>query len=133
MNTETAPLSALLISPDLLFAGRIQAAAGPLGIQVLQETRLPVIEQTLSKQRVAVVFLDLNATTPTLSDVIQRLPAESSPLTVAFGPHVNTKRLEEARIAGCDHVLPRSRFVNELSELLKTAAKHANSQLGSED
>ncbi|MCA9071068.1 MAG: hypothetical protein KDA84_19205 [Planctomycetaceae bacterium] len=121
MTTETGALAALFISPDLLFAGKIQAAAGPLGMRVFQETSLPAIERTLAEQPVVAVLLDLNITTPTLAEVMGSLPVASRPLTVAFGPHVNTQRLEEARTAGFDHVLPRSRFVNELPELLKTA------------
>lgn len=128
MNTETSPLTALFVSPDLLFAGKIQAAAGPLGMQVRQETNLPAIEQALNEQRVAVVLLDLNAATPPLTEVMRCLPADSPPLTVAFGPHVNTKRLEEAREAGCDRVWPRSRFVSELPELLRIAADHAKTE-----
>jgi hypothetical protein len=47
---------------------------------------------------------------------------------VAFGSHVDKARLDQARAAGCDEVLPRSKFSGELPELLRRylgAAEHA--------
>jgi len=122
MSQDTGPKAALFISRDLLFAGKIQAAADPLGTRVLQETDPAAIERAFQDDSVQIVFFDLNATSPALPHVMSLLPEESRPLTVAFGPHVNTARLNEAREAGCDQVLPRSRFVKELPELLKQAA-----------
>ena len=113
----------MLLSPDLLFAGKIEAAAGPLGLRVLQETALPGISRALEENAVSVVFLDLNVTWPSISEVMELLPNGPRPVVVAFGPHVNTLRLEEAKRAGCDRVLPRSRFVQELPELLKLSRK----------
>ncbi len=113
--------TALLISPDLLFAGRIQAAAEPLGMRLLQETDLAEIDNRLSEGSVAIVLFDLNIASPTIGEVMERLPGSQRPLTVAFGPHVNTVRLQEAKDAGCDRVLPRSRFVQELPGLLRSA------------
>jgi hypothetical protein len=37
---------------------------------------------------------------------------------VAYGSHVDTERLRAARSAGCDPVLPRSKFVEELPKAL---------------
>jgi hypothetical protein len=125
MDQDAPGKAALLISPDLLFAGKIQAAAEPLGVRVLQETDLPAITRTLEKPGVCVVFLDLNVNSPAISEVLELLPADTRPLVVAFGPHVNTLRLEEARNLGCDRVLPRSRFVQELPSLIKLAIENS--------
>ena len=38
----------------------------------------------------------------------------SMPRVVAYGSHVEAATLHAARTAGCDLVLPRSRFVEEL-------------------
>jgi hypothetical protein len=37
-----------------------------------------------------------------------------APRVVAYGPHVNAELLRAARLAGCDLVLPRSKFVEQL-------------------
>ena len=44
--------------------------------------------------------------------------AEAVP-TVAYGSHVDKDRLDAARAAGCDEVLPRSRFSSELPAWLR--------------
>lgn len=111
----------LFLSPDLLFAGKIQSAAEPLGIGILQVSELSAIKRALAENRVSIVFVDLNLASPSLAEVISLLPENPRPFVVAFGPHVNTARLEEARLAGCDRVLPRSRFAVELPELLQRA------------
>jgi hypothetical protein len=54
------------------------------------------------------------------------LPAETRPKVIAFGAHVQTGLLEAARAAGCDEVLPRSRFSAQLPELLKESLGSAN-------
>lgn len=38
--------------------------------------------------------------------------------TIGFGSHVDRPLLEAARAAGCDEVLPRSRFFADVSRLL---------------
>jgi len=38
---------------------------------------------------------------------------------VAFGSHVDTEALAAARAAGCDPVMPRSKFSMELHELIR--------------
>jgi DNA-binding NarL/FixJ family response regulator len=40
------------------------------------------------------------------------------PRVVAYGPHVNAELLHAARAAGCDPVLPRSKFVEQLEKEL---------------
>ncbi len=118
-HSENPAKAALFVGPDLLFAGKIQSAAEPLGIRVLQETDLHSITRALAEHSVCVVFLDLNVASLDVSEVMDLLPGDPRPLVVAFGPHVNAVRLEEARVAGCDRVLPRSRFVVELPDLLE--------------
>ena len=38
---------------------------------------------------------------------------------MAYGSHVDKARLDQARAAGCDEVLPRSKFSTELPDLLR--------------
>ncbi|MGZ3385055.1 MAG: hypothetical protein ACXWNF_09120, partial [Isosphaeraceae bacterium] len=38
---------------------------------------------------------------------------------VAFGSHVDTEALAAARAAGCDPVMPRSKFSADLPELIR--------------
>ena len=40
-----------------------------------------------------------------------RAVCPTMPRVIAYGSHVNTELLKAARDAGCDHVLPQSKFV----------------------
>ena len=53
---------------------------------------------------------------PRLLDDLKALGAP--PRVVAYGSHVEAATLHAARVAGCDPVLPRSRFVEDLPEAL---------------
>jgi hypothetical protein len=58
-----------------------------------------------------------------VSDVLAALPAANRPTVIAFGPHVQTARLDEAREAGCDDVFPRSKFSASLTHILTQALR----------
>jgi hypothetical protein len=121
-TSESQVKTALFISPDLLFAGKIQSAAVPLEMRVVQTVELSAIRQALAENHVSIIFLDLNVSEPTIGEVMELFADNPRPMVVAFGPHVNTARLEEAKRLGCDRVLPRSRFAMELPSLLMQAA-----------
>ena len=65
------------------------------------------------------VIADLGCSGLELAPLIAALPSDPRPPMIAFDSHVNTARIQAARDAGCDEVLPRSRFSAELPELLK--------------
>lgn len=113
---------ALFVSPDLLFAGKIQSSARAHGMIVRNESNLAAVGKILTEQSVSIIFVDLNLQSPSVSEVMGLVPANPRPVVVAFGPHVNTASLEEAKQLGCDYVLPRSRFIQELPHLLQFVA-----------
>ncbi len=61
-----------------------------------------------------VVVVDLSR--PGVLEVLGGLDA---PRTIGFGSHVDRELLDAARAAGCQEVLPRSRFFAHLEELLR--------------
>jgi hypothetical protein len=77
---------------------------------------LAMIEQW----RPRVVFVDLTAGDLVAPQTLLSYQALAGPATafVAFGSHVDTKALAAARAAGCDPVMPRSKFSAELPELI---------------
>lgn len=107
----------LLICQDLMFLSKVTGTAHSLGLRV-EATSL---SQGLIKAATggyACVFVDLGLQPFAVADLTRVLPAESSPPVVAFGSHVDTARLEEARQAGCGEVVPRSYFNSHLPEIL---------------
>lgn len=60
-----------------------------------------------------VVLLDLSR-----PGVLEALPALVGRRTIGFASHVDTELIRRAEAAGCDEVLPRSRFFGRLTQLL---------------
>jgi len=105
--------------PDLFFASRIRGTADRLGIASAPAPdpgRLLAALETRAAHPPRALFVDLAmAEAP---ELIELAVSYALPV-VAFGPHVDTDRLEAARLAGAARVLARSRFTKELPELIR--------------
>jgi DNA-binding NarL/FixJ family response regulator len=114
---QTTP-DGLLVTRDLFFASKITGTAAELGFRVAVEGN--AAQAALNAADPACRCLILDLTTPGLkvSDVLAALPAASRPHVIAFGPHVQAALLNDARKAGCDEVLPRSKFTATLVDIL---------------
>ena len=67
-----------------------------------------------------VVVTDLAMPGLSLTEIVSAAhDADGAPKVIAFGAHVQTELLEEARNAGCDDVMPRSKFSATLPEILR--------------
>ena len=110
----------LLLGRDLFFTSKVTGTAAALGFVV---QTVPGLVQAIerinaSETGCACLFLDLAMADLDVAALMAQLPADR-PKVVAFGSHVATARLEQASAAGCDEVLPRSRFSATLPELLR--------------
>ncbi len=112
--------SGLLLCDDLMFASRITGEARALGLTVKPARTLEQFFDLAGREAPSCVLLDLAFPALDLLDLIHRLSAAGHPLPriVAYGSHVDTESLRAARSAGCDPVLPRSKFVEELPRAL---------------
>jgi len=109
----------LLLCDDLMFASRISATARSLGLTVRTVRTSADLEQLAVKEKPCCVILDLANAGLAIADVVPRLRPEGGlPLIVAYGSHVDAAGLNAARHAGCDVVLPRSKFVEDLAAAL---------------
>jgi len=107
----------LLICQDLMFISKVTGIASSLGYQI--ETA--GAQQGLIKAAVggyACIILDLSLQPFAVADLTRNLRDNPPPPVIAFGAHVETARLAEAREAGCREVLPRSQFNMQLPEIL---------------
>ena len=121
MTTATDTPLALLLSDDLMFTSRITGTARDLGLTV-KVARSPEVLLSLARQQTPrCVFLDLANPGLVLGDFLRQLAEACNPMPrlVAYGSHVDTKTLHAARAAGCDPVLPRSKFVEDLPKMLQ--------------
>jgi CheY-like chemotaxis protein len=117
MSTETP--AGLLLSDDLIFTSRIATTAQQLGLTMTTATSQAALEQLAQRQRPRCVIVDLANPGLDVAALMERFrAAEAPPFVVAYGAHVDTDTLRAAREAGCNVVLPRSKFAEELSQRL---------------
>lgn len=116
----TTPPLGLLLSRDLIFTAKVTSTARAMGRQVRTAGAVPLAVQMLGQWQPKVVFVDLAAgdlvSPPAL--LAYRQAAPGVPF-VAFGSHVDTGALAQAAAAGCEEVMPRSRFTQQLPELIR--------------
>ncbi len=100
----------LLLSRDLIFTSKVTGTASALGHRVIVAGNVALVRAILGRWTPTVVFVDLAA-----GDLVD---SPGTPF-VAFGSHVDTEALADAKAAGCDPVMPRSRFTVELPALIR--------------
>lgn len=108
--------SGIMLCDDLIFFSRVAATARAVGL-VVRQARTPAAMLELARQSPpGGVVIDLHAEGLRVAELLTGLreACPVMPRTVAFGSHVAAELLRAARDAGCDRVLPRSKFVQEL-------------------
>ena len=104
----------LILSDDMIDGSRIGGHAKALGFEVLIARTQSQAVGFLEKQPAA-VLADLHNDTLDPAALVTAVSATiPRPRIVAFGSHVDAQRLKNARAAGCDLVLPRSAFFDDL-------------------
>jgi len=114
-----APLG-FLLSDDLIFSSRITATARALGLLIKTARSTSLLVAMTQKETPRCVIIDLAHPELALHDLLQQFQTISAhrPRVIAYGSHVDAAGLRAAREAGCDLVLPRSKFVEELPKEL---------------
>jgi CheY-like chemotaxis protein len=108
----------LLLSDDMMFTSRITGTGRDLGFPI-KPAPTPAALLALAQQRPSpCVILDLANPGLDVADLVGRLKGIGTRFVVAYGSHVDSARLHQAREAGCDVVWPRSKFVEELRQAL---------------
>jgi hypothetical protein len=111
----------ILLCRDLIFTTKIQRTALDLGYQIAVVGEVSQARLAIESQHPRLVLIDLTAgelATPTLLSEYATLAGRETWL-VAFGPHVESETLVRAKVAGCQVVLPRSKFAGDLPTLLR--------------
>ena len=118
----------LLVVDDLFFMAKIQQTAKLTGVSVegvppakLQES----LAQGGSRGVIRGVVVDLNHRSGSAIDLIRMLkndPSTAALPVVGFLSHVQADLAQAARSAGCDMVLARSAFTQQLPALLRKLA-----------
>jgi DNA-binding NarL/FixJ family response regulator len=114
-------MNAILLSEDLIFTSRVVGTGRDLGLPIRTARSADAVLNLAQQQPPTCVIVDLSNPGLRIADLVTGLNgAANRPRIVAYGSHVDTATLRAAREAGCDVVLPRSKFVEELPTALPT-------------
>jgi DNA-binding NarL/FixJ family response regulator len=128
-KTEEFTVSVIVaLVDDLFFLAKIRETAKAVGLSVLTldaRSGPPAVAETNPRA----IILDLNIRSASAVDWIQALksdPATSSVRIVGFVSHVQEQLISAARAAGCDSVMARSAFTQQLPALLRSFATESS-------
>ncbi len=111
----------LLLSRDLIFTSKVTGTARELGHRVMVAGNTALASAMIEQWSPVIVFVDLAAgelVSPAAIKAYRKIAGPSVPF-LAFGSHVDTGALAAAADAGCDPVMPRSKFSAELPALIR--------------
>jgi DNA-binding NarL/FixJ family response regulator len=108
-------MTGLLLSDDLIFISRVTGTGAAAGVTIRVAKSPEALLNLARQQPPAGVILDLSNPGLKIAEAVAILKSlQPPPSVVAYGSHVDAATLHSARKAGCDHVMPRSQFVEEL-------------------
>jgi CheY-like chemotaxis protein len=119
---------AIALIDDLFFLAKVHETAKQTGVTLETAANGEQLLKAAAASPAALILVDLNARQGAL-DAVERLCAASSAANVpgkprrviAFLSHVQVDLAEHARAAGCTDVMPRSKFTQNLAEILRGA------------
>jgi CheY-like chemotaxis protein len=115
---------AIALIDDLFFLAKVHETAKHTGVTLETVATGEQLLKAAAATPAALLLVDLNAKQGAL-DAVERLCSangQSKPRRViAFLSHVQTDLAERARSAGCEDVMPRSKFTQNLAEILRGA------------
>ena len=110
---------------DLFFIGKLAGTAKQVGATLQTTSAGKFSLDVLRQQRPALVIFDLNAASASPVELIRELKADSelgATPVIGFFSHVQVELMRAAEEAGCDEVMPRSKFTAMLPDLMRGAA-----------
>ena len=112
----------VLVSKNLVFLPRIEAAAGST-LKVKRLTNPGLTLDLVKEYDIRAIIVDLeeekNLWKPALKKLNQHFSnMNKNVLSIAYGPHEDKQSMSEAQEMGCEHVLAKGAFVNQIRGLL---------------
>ena len=111
----------LMLCDDLIFFSRVAGTARAAGLVVKQARTTAALLDAARQASPTCAIVDLQNEGLDLAALLAQLreACPAMPRMVAFGSHVEAAALRAARQLGCDLVMPRSQFAEELEGSLK--------------
>jgi DNA-binding NarL/FixJ family response regulator len=105
---------------DLFFQMKLAETAKQLGVEVKVAANAEAL-MGLMASGAKLIIVDLNARSQPLAAIEELRQAHKDVRVVGFLSHVQRELAAQAQAAGCDEVLPRSSFTQNLAAILSVA------------
>jgi len=105
---------------DLFFQMKLAETAKQLGVEVKVATNAEGLMGLLASEP-KLVIVDLNARSQPIAAIEKLRQTQKDVRVVGFLSHVQRELAAQAQAAGCDEVLPRSSFTQNLAAILSVA------------
>lgn len=115
----------LAVVDDLFFLAKLQETARQMGVELATVRAADFRLESVRAQRPALAIFDLNARSADAVELVRQLKADgelSEIPVLGFLSHVQVDLQRAAEQAGCEQVLPRSKFTANLPALLQQFA-----------
>jgi DNA-binding NarL/FixJ family response regulator len=111
----------LALVDDLFFIAKMQATSRQVGIELRTVSTGAALVQGATEPAVKVIVVDLNARANPIAALEELKSTGNVKPTIAFLSHIQTELAERAKALGSVEVMPRSRFSQNLAEILLMA------------
>ena len=105
---------------DLFFQMKLAETAKQLGVEVKVATNGEALLGLMASEP-KLVIVDLNARSQPIAAIEKLRQTQKDVRVVGFLSHVQTELAAQAQAAGCDEILPRSSFTQNLAAILSVA------------
>lgn len=110
----------IALMDDLLFQMKLAETARQLGVDIKVATNSDAL-LSLLETAPKLVIVDLNARSQPISTIEKLRQSHKDLRVVGFLSHVQRDLAAQAQAAGCDEVMPRSSFTQNLAAILSFA------------
>ena len=111
---------------DIFFLAKVQETAKQTGVELKTSRAAALPFDSLKENKPALIIIDLEAASADPAGLISQLKNDDDLKEVpvlAFGGHTQVEKLEAARQAGANQVMPRSEFTANLANILHSSGK----------
>jgi DNA-binding NarL/FixJ family response regulator len=121
MNQEAQSMGRVVaLMDDLFFQMKLAETAKHLGVEVKVATTADALMPLLDSPP-KLLIVDLNSRSQPIAAIERLRAAKNGVRVVGFLSHVQTDLAAQARAAGCDEVMARSAFTQNLAAILAAA------------
>jgi CheY-like chemotaxis protein len=127
MSQEKSMAEVVAYLDDIFFQAKIVETARHLGLDLSTCATLDAFAGELAKAEPKLLLIDLSARANPFEAIAhaKAKAASAGVPMIAFYSHVQTDLAGRARAAGCENVMPRSKFTRDLATILADAKSHS--------